>query len=159
MSRSYKRTPKGTTFSDKDWKREYNRRLRSSVRTKMKSVHHEEIDDLVLPTKHIHYSDCWDSKADGNTGWFGNMNSDRQEYSPWMVYNYSLSEEYGIYNKVQAEEICRLFNLSDNMLYIINTYVQQYGQYYYRRPIYDLRYTPEENIQNNKKLFKKMMRK
>jgi hypothetical protein len=87
MSRSYKKHAKvgwSNRMSERKFKTDYNRRNRSNVKNIIRSTHVEDLDDTFLPSKHIEYSDVWNSKMDGNKIYFGGHKYKKQSgFSPY----------------------------------------------------------------------------
>ncbi len=161
MSRSYRKRPyigRNSRCSDKEFKREYNRRMRSNVNTMIKTYHPEELDDVIFPERHIEYSDVWNSKSDGPKQYIGQFNSARQQCYLWYicvgrdVFHITSFDEMEIaekqFNLTEYEWVSMFDNIGYNQSY-----------YLYRNFVFELAYTQEEKIEKNKKHFAKWMRK
>ena len=164
MSRSYKKSPyigRGTRISEKWFKQDYNRRMRSKVNTMLNTYHPDELDDVLFPERHIEYGDVWNSKADGKKQYIGHFNSDRQQcYLWWNLVSYDryVIETYEDIAIAQCQFKIDDTELADILNSICSSY---YPRSYslYRNKVFEINKTLEAKIAYNKKLYAKWMRK
>lgn len=160
MSRSYRKTPKIArcgNVSDKEWKRDINRRTRRKVNSILKSTSIEELDNVVLPERRVEYGDVWDSIADGKAMWFGDLKCCRTEYNIYITRRYcekvTIDEEFF---KTAFEEYS---NMTPDLFHHYKEQFEKYGELEMRPYMTEALRTLEEEVQENNKLYKKQMRK
>jgi len=165
MSRSFKKHPKGKSawgpanFSEKDWKQSYNRKVRRKISAIMTSFHPDDLDDMVLPVRHIEFGNNYDSKTDGSKRWFGDLLQNKIEF--YQNYCIDYKNSICIYiDKNNVEQVIKENNIKQILSDSIVWHINMWGQYYYRPIVnYYLVQTMEDNITENHKLYAKMMRK
>ena len=164
MSHSKKKHPIGKSgwgkcsFSEKDWKQTYNRKIRRKVAMTLTNYSIELEDDIFLPERYIEFADTWDSKTDGPKRYFGDLKLNKQEYNPYYRLNYNLSRGYEITKEnihLAKEEIGEKFVILD-IEYYIN---RGHSYYYWSKKVYNLTETMDEMIIRHKNLYNKIMRK
>lgn len=156
MSRSYKKSPyighckKG----DKDFKQGYNRKIRSRVKQHLRSAAVEELDDLLLPEKHIEFDDVWNSRNDGKPYYIGDMKSCRTQYN--MRFKRVRDDIF-----IDQEFVDDLYGFVQPEVYdFIKGMFDERGPFDWYSVWYDVvDKTLEEEVKSNNEYYKKYMRK